>query len=383
VRPTRRSDLYSLGAVMYVMLTGRPPFTGQNTNEILQKQQFAQCDKPSRYAPGTPRLLEDFVCQLLEKDAARRPPDALVVMKRLEQIQARIDYTQAQAGIEPGQTAAATRQSMPGPDTDVDEVWRGPGPATIVRNFIRDEAMSGQPRTAIGRFFDNTCVLVMMLELIIASGVFFARQNQVAPADQLAEATAIMESAPSTSWLRARDSLLQPLLDDDLLPEEDARIRAMIRQIDQYEFCRSLKTQQSSDGTVRSELERLMRRAFNTYTDGDPVSARTQLQDLIAMLSDDPEFSYFHQFLVDTESEWTSVESITSRRQVLQRVIDMESAPLDISESDRISARRNRLNATLRLYGDDAALLDLLEQIQQLLSQLPATAEAEAEASGE
>src|SRR5690606_16400751 len=34
-RATRQSDIYSLGAVMYVMLTGRPPFTGKTTLDII------------------------------------------------------------------------------------------------------------------------------------------------------------------------------------------------------------------------------------------------------------------------------------------------------------------------------------------------------------
>ena len=55
-RAAKRSDLYSLGAVMYAMLTGRPPFTGPTANDILQKHQFAHFDKPSRYVPDIPRL---------------------------------------------------------------------------------------------------------------------------------------------------------------------------------------------------------------------------------------------------------------------------------------------------------------------------------------
>jgi serine/threonine protein kinase len=93
-RATKRSDLYSLGAVMYVMLTGRPPFTGPTANDILQKHQFGTFDKPTRYAPDCPRLLEDLVCQLLEKDPAKRLPDALVLIRKLEQIKSRIAFSE-------------------------------------------------------------------------------------------------------------------------------------------------------------------------------------------------------------------------------------------------------------------------------------------------
>jgi eukaryotic-like serine/threonine-protein kinase len=371
VRPTKRSDLYSLGAVMYVMLTGRPPFSGQNTNEILRKQQFDQFDKPGRYAPETPRLLEDFICQLLEKDAAKRPPDALVVMKRLEQIQARIEYTLQQSDEQPDPADTATREVIVGPVSDEEE-WRGPGPATIVRNFMLNEAAAEKNRSVVSKFFDNTWVLITLLGLIIAGGFYFAQRNQVHPREHLAEAKQILAAPPSVSWLRARNSLLQPLLDEDLLEEHHPEIREMIRQIDQYEFCRSLKTTLSSDGTARSEIERLMRRAFDTYSSGDPVKAELQLQDVIAMLKSDPEFQFFHRFLTDTQAEWTSIESTAGRREVVSRIILLESTPIAADDRSAIRERRERLEATLRLYGDDESLTDLLDDVRQILDTLPA-----------
>ena len=92
-RATKHSDLYSLGAVMYAMLTGRPPFTGKMANDILHKHQFAQFDKPSHYVPDIPRLLEEFVCKLLEKKPGDRFPDGLVAIKQLENIRARIEFS--------------------------------------------------------------------------------------------------------------------------------------------------------------------------------------------------------------------------------------------------------------------------------------------------
>ena len=78
-RCTRASDLYSLGAVLYVMLTGRPPFTGRNAVEIIQKHSTARFDRPTLYSPDIPKILEDVVCNLLEKKPEDRYSDAHVV----------------------------------------------------------------------------------------------------------------------------------------------------------------------------------------------------------------------------------------------------------------------------------------------------------------
>lgn len=378
-RATRRSDLYSLGAVMYVMLTGRPPFSGQNTNEILQKQQFAQCDKPGHYAPETPRLLEEFICQLLEKDPARRPPDALVVMKRLEQIQNRIDYTLQQQAEEATQRERATAESVVpvGPEEAVS--WHGPGPATIVRNYLRDEA-AGAHRSAFSRFFDNIWVLLTLLALIVAGGFYFGRPRQPDPAQQLAEAREILDGRPSLSWLRARDSLLQPLLDGNKLPDEADDIERMIRHVDQYEFCRSLESTSSTDGTVRSELERLVRRTFDAYQAGDPARARSQLDDLIAVLDGDKEFEFLHDFLQETRAEWISVEKTAGRRRMIARILSRESQPLDPDTPIRREHRRQRLEAALRLYGNDPSISDAVDELRELLNEQTAAGSSSADA---
>lgn len=369
-RATKRSDLYSLGAVMYVMLTGRPPFTGQNTNEILQKQQFAQCDKPGRYAPETPRLLEDFVCQLLEKDPSRRPPDALVVMKRLEQIQSRIDFSLQQQAAESEFVERSTQASGPSEMEGSAESWHGPGPATIVRNYLRDEAHRGR-QTAVGRFFDNTWVLLTLLVLIILGGFYFGRRDEPDPIEQLAEAERLLDLRPSVSWLRARDDLLQPLLDSKRLPEYEAKLQTLIRRVDQYEFCRSLRSPSSSSDSARTEIERQIRRAFDVCASGDPARARTMLDDLIAILHSDPEYEYLYHFLTETRSEWASVASTAGRREFLSRIIARASEPLRNGNLTELAHRRQRIEAAIHLYGDDESITDSVAELRRLLDNLP------------
>lgn len=67
----RRSDVYSLGATFYELLTGRPPFLAPNTAEVLRLLQTEHPLAPRQLNPSIPRDLALIVMKCLEKD-----PDA-------------------------------------------------------------------------------------------------------------------------------------------------------------------------------------------------------------------------------------------------------------------------------------------------------------------
>ncbi|MFJ3728553.1 protein kinase [Streptomyces sp. NPDC090045] len=80
-----RSDLYSLGCVLYEMVTGRRPFNG--TSWHLVNQHIKEQPAPLRtLRPDVPMELERFVDRLLAKDPAQRPASAGAVWDVLKEI---------------------------------------------------------------------------------------------------------------------------------------------------------------------------------------------------------------------------------------------------------------------------------------------------------
>jgi serine/threonine protein kinase len=81
-----RSDLYSLGALTYMMLTGRPPFEGGNLIETMTQIRQAKPVTPKKSQPGIPDLMEAVVLTLLAKSPEDRYPSAAVLIKELERV---------------------------------------------------------------------------------------------------------------------------------------------------------------------------------------------------------------------------------------------------------------------------------------------------------
>jgi serine/threonine-protein kinase len=71
-----RSDLYSLGAVAYYLLTGRPPFDGESGIGVMIAHARDPVVPPSRDRADVPEDLERVVLRCLAKDPAERFPDA-------------------------------------------------------------------------------------------------------------------------------------------------------------------------------------------------------------------------------------------------------------------------------------------------------------------
>lgn len=81
IAPT--TDLYSLAAVGYFLLTGRPVFEGESLGEVLRQHLSEEPTPPSTLVPGTPADLEAGLLRCLAKDPALRPGSATALCQIL------------------------------------------------------------------------------------------------------------------------------------------------------------------------------------------------------------------------------------------------------------------------------------------------------------
>ncbi len=92
-----RSDIYSLGAVAYYMLTGRPPFLRDSLTQLLNAHAREMPIPLSQHNPEVPRDLEQVTHKCLGKDPANRYPDMSALMCALSECETAGQWSRAQA----------------------------------------------------------------------------------------------------------------------------------------------------------------------------------------------------------------------------------------------------------------------------------------------
>jgi serine/threonine-protein kinase len=81
-----RSDVYSLGAVMYFMLTGRPPFESENPIKVMIAHASQEVVPPRTHNGEIPHEFEEIILRCLEKDPDHRYQDVASLQRALREL---------------------------------------------------------------------------------------------------------------------------------------------------------------------------------------------------------------------------------------------------------------------------------------------------------
>ncbi len=271
---TRRSDLYSLGGVLYTLVTGRPPFSAGSVVELMHKQCYTLPERPAMLVNDLPMEVDGFICTLLDKNPARRPGTAAALLDELERIRGKLER-KGESLTWPAKLTADTAEmaSLPAALGGVDE----------------GTDSQPEPRPLLKR----PAVVFPLFLLVLAALVLpFAWPSKSAE-ELYAVAEPLITSDNPDDWDAAEKYLeLLARKYPDRYKDEVSEARRKLK--DRRELRRVIADSAKPD--LRTEAERGYFRGLRSVQDGDPAQARAAWEGVVTRFSE-----------VKTEERWVDL----------------------------------------------------------------------------
>ena len=144
-----RADVYSLGAVLYELVTGRPMFDADSLYDVMIAQIEQAPPPPAEIRPDIPPALNDLILTALSKDPARRFPSAEAFLDALEPIRRTLGGTTAEAARMPGTLGTGTTRLR--------------NRLLDLSRAIRFPSLAAAPRTAAAVLFGALMMTALLL----------------------------------------------------------------------------------------------------------------------------------------------------------------------------------------------------------------------------
>jgi serine/threonine-protein kinase len=267
-RADPRSDVYSLGCVLFEMLTGRPPFAGDGASSVIMQHLERPPPPVSDFRHDISPHVEELIRRALEKDPARRYQSAEDFRADIERVAAGMPVSQMTI-VSTRHLEPATTVALP----DEPEPRRFEPPRDATRPYTQH--VPDAPRRSRQRWQPTlqalTVTVLLALLAIIAWAAWTDDRLRDQPASDVAEQPADEPEQPE-----------EPPPDDS---GDDAPGSTIGQVADRVRDLVDRKRDELTDRAVE-ELERELSEAVSQQAEGDERGAAERIQDLRDRLDD-------------------------------------------------------------------------------------------------
>ncbi len=343
---TPRSDIYALGCVLYEMLTGQPPFTGENEVEVLFKHIQDEPPQISVLAPETPVWLSKLIHSMLEKDANERPWDAPFLIMKLNEIPKKVEDQEARL-------LKSTKQ----------------GKSLLTARYDKKERLKKKKKNSTnqkGAFYEQSWFLVLTLVLVFG-GIAGIVQYSRSEGRLYTRAAEAMASSNPSDWTRVEGDLIAL---QTRFPESQhaTEITGWLDQIGMHRAERKIETNVRFGRDPQSEAERLYVEAQQFEKFGDRLTSLEKYEAMQHVLTNnDDNRPFLNLARQQSEKIKTAVGSTSDRTEFVKEQLDLAAK---LEQEGKTIGSKKKLQAIIRLYGNNPEFDSLTEQARTQLKEL-------------
>ncbi|MFD7747986.1 Stk1 family PASTA domain-containing Ser/Thr kinase [Streptomyces sp. NPDC059698] len=180
-----RSDVYACGVVLYEMLTGAKPYTGENAAQVIYQHLNSDVPPPSAVVPGLPVALDGLVASATARNPEVRPHDAVLLLA--EAREARAGLSEAELDAVPPQALSDVHDGAEDRTSVLPRALPADGAGAVHRTSRLEAPPAGpaprRPLLRRGPFGGphRTLILVLtavLLTLGVGTGVWYINSGQ-------------------------------------------------------------------------------------------------------------------------------------------------------------------------------------------------------------